>query len=124
MRYIGNIDKDIFEKEFGTLITDEVVLTEERIQHIKDGHSEDYDLFEKYNKKILESPDIVLKDLKNHNTVFMIKHIDETNMNVVLKLAVFKDEKHPKNSIMTAYRIRDKNVKKLEKKYKTIYKRE
>ena len=52
----------------------------------------------------------------------MIKHVDETNMNIVLKLAVFEDEKHPKNSIMTAYRIRDKNVKKLEKNNKTLYK--
>lgn len=36
-------------------------------------------------------------------------------MNVVVKLAVKNDEKHPMNSIMTADRIRDKNVKKLEK---------
>ena len=54
----------------------------------------------------------------------MIKHINNTNMNIVLKLAIFDDERHPKNSIMTAYKIRDKNVKKLENKNKILYKRE
>ena len=122
MHYIGKINKSVFEKEFGELATDEVVLTEERIQHIKDRHIDDYNLFTRYNKVVLEDPDIILKDGKNENTVFMIKHVDETNMNIVLKLAVFEDEKHPKNSIMTAYRIRDKNVKKLEKNNKTHYK--
>ena len=122
VQQIGRINKSIFEKEFGKLATDEVVLTEERIQHIKDRHIDDYNLFAKYNKEILENPDIILKDSKNENTVFMIKHIEDTNMNIVLKLVVFDDAKHPKNSIMTAYRIRDRNVRKLEKNNKTLYK--
>lgn len=34
------------------------------------------------------------------------------------------DEKDYKNSVMTFYRIRDKNLEKLKKKNKTIYKKE
>lgn len=124
MQYVGKINKDIFEKEFGKIESTNVVLTDERKQHIKDRHIDDYILFEKYNKEILENPDIVLKDNKNENTAFMIKHIEQTNMNIVIKLAVSEDEKHPENSIMTAYRIRDKNVNKLEKNNKMLYKRE
>ena len=124
MYYIGKIDKNIFEKEFGKIQTEDVVLTDERKQHIRERHSNDYDLFQEHHKEILESPDIVLKDLKNDNTVFMIKHIEGTNMNVVIKLSIYEDEKHPKNSIMTAYRMRDKNVKKLERNNKMLYKRE
>ena len=124
MHYIGKIDKNIFEKEFGKIQTEDVVLTDERRQHIKERHIADYELFEEYHKDILENPDIVLKDLKNENTVFMIKHIEGTNMNVVIKLSVYEDEKHPKNSIMTAYRMRDKNVEKLERNNKMLYKRE
>ena len=52
----------------------------------------------------------------------VIKHIEETNMNIIIKLAVTIDEKHTKNSVMTAYRVRDKNVKKLEKNNKVLYK--
>lgn len=124
MYYIGKIDKNIFEKEFGKIQTEDVVLTDERMQHIKERHIDDYAIFEEYHKDILENPDIVLKDSKNDNTVFMIKHIEGTNMNVVIKLSVYEDEKHPKNSIMTAYRMRDKNVKKLERNNKMLYKRE
>ena len=124
MYYIGKIDKNIFEKEFGKIQSEDVVLTDERRQHIKERHTNDYDLFQEHHKEILESPDIVLKDLKNDNTVFMIKHIEGTNMNVVIKLSIYEDEKHPKNSIMTAYRMRDKNVKKLERNNKMLYKRE
>lgn len=54
----------------------------------------------------------------------MIKHIDDTNLNIIVKLAVIGDKKHPKNSIMSSYRIRDKNVKKLEKRNKVLYKSE
>lgn len=124
MQYIGKIDKKIFEKEFGEIQSDCVILTGERKQHIKDNHIADYALFDKYKKEIIENPDIILKDNKNENTAFMIKHVEETNMNIIIKLAVFEDKKHPENSIMTAYRIRDKNVKKLEKNNKTLYKRE
>ncbi len=124
VQYLGKIDIEIFRSEFGELITDEVVLTDERKQHIIDGHSADFELFDRYAQSILEAPELVLKDEKNENTVFIINHIEDTNLNIVIKLAVHGDEKHPKNSIMTSYRIRDKNVKKLEKKNKILYKRE
>ena len=124
VHYLGKIDKKVFENEFGQLVTDEVVLTNERKQHILDRHSEDYELLDKYAKNILESPEYILRDGKNDNTAFMIKHIEDTNLNIVLKLAVYGDDKHPKNSIMTAYRIRDKNLKKLVKKNKVLYKYE
>ena len=124
VHYVGKIDSSILESEFGTLQTDDVVLTDERKRHIKDRHIEDYDLFESYSKDIIENPDVILKDGKNENTVFMIKHIEQTNMNIIIKLAVLEDNKPLKNSIMTAYRIRDKNVKKLEKNNKILYKRE
>lgn len=100
------------------------MLTDERMKHIKERHESDYVLFEKYGKSILETPDIILKDSKKENTVIVIKYIEETNMNIIVKLAVSEDTKHPKNSIMTAYRVRDKNVKKLEKNNKVLYKKQ
>lgn len=124
VHYIGKIDKRLLEQEFGELKTAEVVLTDERRLHIKERHANDFDMFEQNCKEIIAHPQIVLKDEKNPDTVFMINHIAETNLNVVVKLAVVDDERHPKNSIMTSYRIRDKNLKKLEKKNKILYKLE
>lgn len=111
MRYIGKINLKILENVFGKIQTNEVILTEERMQHIKEKHKDDFLLFKKHGKDILENPDTILKDEKNENTIFVIKHISETNMNIIVKLAVSEDEKHPKNSIMTAYRLREKNAK-------------
>ena len=50
--------------------------------------------------------------------------MEDTNVNVVVKIATQEDQQHPKNSVMTSYRIRDKNLKKLEKKNKVLYKSE
>ena len=122
VRYIGNIDNRIFGPEFGELKTTEVVLTDERKEHIQIQHPNDFELFDQNCKEIIEHPHLVIKDEKNNNTIFMIRHIEDTNVNIVVKIATIDDEKHPKNSIMTSYRIRNSNVKKLEKKNKVLYK--
>ena len=73
-------------------------------------------MFDQNCEEIIKHPHLVIKDEKNDNTIFMIRHIEDTNVNVVVKIATVDDEKHPKNSIMTSYRIRNRNVKKLKKK--------
>jgi len=54
----------------------------------------------------------------------MIKKLPDTNLNAVIKLALESDEKGLKNSVMTFFRLRDKNVERLTMKNKVIYKRE
>lgn len=124
VRYIGNITRTVFEPEFGALKTTEVVLTDERKHHIMEHHPNDFELFDQNCEEIIKNPHLVLKDEKNTNTAFMIRHIEDTNVNVVVKIATQEDQQHPKNSVMTSYRIRDKNLKKLEKKNKVLYKSE
>ena len=48
---LGKINVQILEQEFGKIQTDEIIVTNERIEHIKERHPEDYALFEKENKK-------------------------------------------------------------------------
>ena len=54
----------------------------------------------------------------------MVKKLENTNLNVVVKLILYTTDTNYKNSVMTFYRIRDKNLLKLEKKNKTLYKNE
>ena len=54
----------------------------------------------------------------------MIDKLDKNNLNVIVKLNTTDNKEHPQNSIMTAWIIRDKNLKKLREKNKTIYKSE
>lgn len=121
---LGHLDTQPLEIEFRKLKTDEIIITNERIAHIKERHPEDYALFEKHGKSAVEHPDLIIKDSAHENTVFMVKRLEETNLNVVVKLILENDEKDYKNSVMTFYRIRDKNLEKLKKKNKTIYKKE
>ena len=51
---LGKINTTPLEKEFGKLKTDEIIITNERIDHIKKRHPEDFLLFEKYGVKPLK----------------------------------------------------------------------
>ena len=121
---LGRLNTQHLEAEFGKIKTDEIIVTNERLSHIEIRHPEDYSLFEKFGKVTVQEPDIIIKDLKNDDTVFMIKRMPETNLNVVVKLILDTDKSDYKNSVMTFYRIREKNLIKLEKKNKTLYKKE
>jgi len=74
--------------------------------------------------KVILNPREILEDHKNINTLLFIDKIEENNLNVIIKLSTVNNEKHPKNSVMTAWIIRDSNLKKLRKKNKIIYNRE
>ena len=123
---IGNLDPKYFEKEFGPLKTTEVIVTYERIEHLLARHACDVSWFEEYAVSAIEDPDFILEDSEHKNTVLMIKCLENTNMNVAVRLALEEenDEKHSKNSIMTFYRLRNSNLKKYKNSKKTIYKKE
>lgn len=85
---LGNINISVLEKEFGKLQTSEIIVTGERIAHIRERHFIDYDL------------------------------------NVISKLALDTDKSGLKNSVMTFYRIRERNLKKLITKNTLLYSKE
>ena len=118
---LGNLDPSPLISTFGHLQTTEVVVTDERISHIKERHPEDYLLFEQYGRESILSPDILIQDIKNVGTVFAVKKLPDTNLNVVLRLVLDTDNPDFKNSVMTFYRIREKNLKKLMEKNPVLY---
>lgn len=122
--YLGKINIEILEKEFGKIISDDIIVTSERIVHIKERHPEDYALFEQFGKIAIAEPDIIIRDKKNEGTAFMVKQMENTNLNVVVRVVLETDNPNYKNSVMTFYRIRERNLKKLMEKNGVIYKRE
>ena len=124
LKVLGEIDERALRVEFGVLQSAEVIVTEERIRHIQERHPRDVELFELYGQVTIAEPDIIVKDMKNEGTVFMIKHLPECNINVVVRLALETEEKELKNSVMTFYRIRTKNLVKWLRKNKEIYRKE
>lgn len=114
MHYIGKIDKNKIGIYAEKIITDDVVLTDERLnEHILIYHAKEYEQLEAYLKEIVENPDIILNDNKNTNTIILLKKIPkiEKNGRVVIKIAVAEDEKHPKNSIITLMKLNNRTWK-------------
>lgn len=124
LRVLGKIEERVLVAEFGALQTTDVIVTEERIKHIQERHPQDVMLFEQYGQETVLEPDIIIKDGKNEGTVFLIKHLPNSNINVVVRLALVTEDEGLKNSVMTFYRIRAKNLVKLLKKNKVIYRKE
>lgn len=87
---LGKINPQLFAEKYGKLMTDEVIITNERKAHILAHHPEDYSLFKLYGKDCILYPDLILSDEKNVGTVFMIKKLSDTNMNIVLRLVLEK----------------------------------
>lgn len=123
VNFLGRLKQELFPAYYGNLLTDEVVITAERMEHIMEHHPIDVELFSKYGADSVENPDLIIEDAKNSDTVFLVKKIPDTNLNVVVRLVLKADEKHPKNSVMTFYRIREKNLVKLIEKNNLLYKR-
>ena len=103
MTVLGNLDPTPLTAFFGQLQTTEVIVTDERIAHIKERHPEDLLLFEQYGREAVLSPDLIIRDGKHIGTVFAVKKLPDTNLNVVVRLVLETDEAGFKNSVMTFY---------------------
>lgn len=104
--------------------TNQVIITNERIDHIKEHHPNDYELFTQYGADTVANPDMLILDTKNRGTVFAVKKLPQTNLNVVVRLILEEDDPTYKNSIMTFYRLRESNLQKLIEKHKVLYTKE
>lgn len=121
---IGKIDKNKIGKYASKIKSEDIVLTNERRIHIFRNHQNDYNIIMKNIARIIENPDEVLEDNKNKDTLFFIGKLNKNNLNIVIKLNTTNSKEHPNNSIMTAWIIREKNLKKAREKNNTIYKME
>lgn len=121
---IGKIDIKKIGKYKKKIITTELILTQERLNHhIYKYHEKEYIEIKNYIKYIIDNPDYILEDNKNIDTLIYLKHIEEINKKarVVIKLATNKNDKiYNKNSIITIMRQRDKSWEQTLKNRGTI----
>ena len=120
VRVIGEINPSMIDKKWNNVKTT-VVLTDERIVHIQEGHAQDYDAFGKYIPDAIKTPEYILEDAKNENTAMFVKHIENTNINVVVKLKYRDNDSDLDSSVITMYRLGEKTLKRLIKKNPIVY---
>lgn len=125
MNYIGKINKEILGEYRKKIITDRVIITNERIEHIKKRHLDDYERYIKYIPDVLYNPDYILEDRENKDTILMLKKIEKQDkkIQVVVKLQTNLKEKEKSNSILTFWHIRDRSYRSTIKNNKMIYKK-
>ena len=122
---LGNIDIQVLTKEFVKIQTDEIIVTNERISHIKERHPNDYERFCSYIPEMISNPDYIIEANKP-NTGVILKEIEEhgEKFKLVLRIKVQGDPDEYKNSIMTFWHIGETTWKKSLKNKKVLYKRE
>ena len=80
MQYVGKIDKELFRCVSENITTDEVIITDERVQHIKERHPGDYERYFEYLTRIVENPDYILEANKP-DSALLLKHIEDNGKN-------------------------------------------
>lgn len=105
VHYVGKINKDIYSCVTKNIVTDEVIITDERIRHIKERRGlEFYETHKEYFADIIFNPDYIFEDKTSKNTAIATKTFTDkqTSVNLVIRLVVKSDNPNYKNSILTA----------------------
>ena len=122
---VCKLDKELYKVVTEDIRTDEVIITDERIQHIQERHPDDYERFSTYLAEIIQSPDYIIRDPRPQ-TGMLLKEITvgETgeHFRIALRLAASQDPVHYKNSIITFLKIRQKEWERLIHNKEILYK--
>ena len=125
MYLVGKIDIEIYNCITKDITTDEVIITDERIQHIKEHHPNNYEQYYSYMRSIIEKPEYIIEANKP-NTALILKSFSNGNetFKTVLRLITSSDNSKFKNSIITFMKINEKEWNRLLKNKKILYKSE
>ena len=121
---IGKLDKSMYSCITKNMVTDEVIITDERIKHIKERHPNDFEKYQGYIKRIIENPDFIVEANKP-NTGVLLKEFTENDekFKLILKIATSGDNKEYKNSVISFWKIGNRTFQKVLKK-NILYKRQ
>ena len=122
---VGKIDIEIYNCITKDITTDEVIITDKQIDHIKNRHPNDYELFNKYFEEIVEQPDYIIEANKPFTALILKEiQIDNKKFKTVVRLATSNDTPSYKNSIITFMKIDDREWNRILKNKKILYKSE
>lgn len=122
---VGKIDRNIYRCITEDIRTDEVIITDERIDHIVKRRGQEF--FDTYGDKfadIIRDPDFIFAD--KENTALVCKEFmqDDKFINIALRLVVSSDNPTYKNSIITAVGESTKRFQQRLRNNEPLYKKE
>jgi len=122
--YIGKLDKEKFIKITKDITTDEVIITNKQIEHIKERHPGNYELYFTYIKEIIENPDYIIRD-NIPKTGFLLKEFENVDkrFQLILRLHTSEDNYKYKNSIITFLKVNKKKYNQYIRNKDIVWKR-
>jgi hypothetical protein len=122
---IGKIDREIYKCITEDIVTDEVIITDNQIQHIKDRHPEVYDRVLSNIEEAIRIPDYIIRD-KHEYTGLVVKQIKTENgvLQVVLRLCTSEDEQGYKNSVISCWELSERRLQNYLRNKEILYRRE
>lgn len=126
LHLVGKIDKKIYSCVTDDIITDDVIITNERIRHIKERHPNDYERFYKFLEEVVRCPDYIVETNKPNTALVLKEMTSETGeqFKTVLRLLTSTDNPEFKNSIITFMKINEKEWNRLLRNKRILYKKE
>lgn len=124
MHLVGKLDREIYKCITDDIVTDEVIITDNQIQHIKERHPNDYERFSSYFEKIVGDPDYIIES-KKVSTALVLKEIqaEKEVFKTVVRLVTSTDNPEYKNSIITFMKIDEKEWNRLLRNKKILYRK-
>lgn len=119
---VGKIDIEKYKCVTEDIQTNEVIITEKQIEHIKERHPNDYERYFGYVNEIIQDPDYIL-EANRPNTAFVLKHIVDNGKNyqLILRLKTSNDPSEYKNSVITFLKVDNKKWAKYLRNKKILY---
>lgn len=125
VNFVCRLDRALYRVVSDDIQTDEVVITEQQIIHIEQGHPGAYEQFMPYLPQVLNDPDFILRGNKPHTALVLKEIVEEDAVTeVVLRLKVSGDPAAYRNSIITLWQISAKRLRRLLRQSEILYRKE
>lgn len=122
VNFIVKLDMEFYRLFVPDIASDEVIVTDRAIAHIKDKHADDYERFNKFFAEIIAEPDYIF-DTSAANRLMLIKEIEFENnkAKLILQIKTSSDPEGYKNSVVTFNSISDKRYQQYVRNRKILY---
>ncbi len=125
MHLVGKIKYSIYKCITEDILTEDVIITDNQMQHILDRHPDTYREVIDYLSDIIQEPDFIIKD-KHENTGLVIKRIkrEAEYAQMVLRICTSGDNPNYKNSVISCWEISEKRLQNYLRNKTILYKKE
>lgn len=122
MIVLCSLDKEKYSCISDDIVTNEVIITEERLSHVKDKHPEIAEVCTDYLALAIEDPDYIIQSNKPYSALILKEILfDKIRLKIIMRLVTSTDSSEWKNSVITFHKTSEKEWRRLIKNKKVLY---